>query len=111
MRNRPGLGEFEQLVLLAILNLGTAAHANQIRERIGELAKRPVSRGALYATLDRLETKGFLSYALEEGGPARGGIPRRRFVVTASGVGALRQSLAAVRALASGLERIVGHAG
>jgi DNA-binding PadR family transcriptional regulator len=102
------LGEFEQLVLLAVLRLGQAAHAAGIRERIEGAARRGVSRGALYATLERLESKGFLAWEEGEVAPNRGGVPRRRFSVTPHGLAALRRSWAASRTLARGLERLLG---
>ena len=55
------LGDFEQLVLLAALQLGDRAIAADLKARIEEAAERGVSRGALYATLDRLEDKGLLA--------------------------------------------------
>ena len=110
MRDGAGLGEFEQLVLLAILNLKTAARAAEVRARIEAVADRSVSRGALYATFDRLKAKGFLEWEVEESVPSRGGILRRRFVVTKSGLAALRRSWLAVRTLARGLERVLGGA-
>jgi DNA-binding PadR family transcriptional regulator len=110
VRDGGELGEFEQLVLLAILNLKTMARAAEIRARIETAADRRVSRGALYATLDRLQDKGFLAWEVEEATPSRGGIPRRRFVVTKAGLAALRRSWSAVRTLARGLERLLGQA-
>ena len=101
------LGEFEQLVLLAVLRLKGEAHAARVRSTIEEGARRRVTRGALYATLDRLSTKGFLDWEVEESTPARGGIPRRRFRVTKDGLGALRQSYNAVRTLSRGLEGLL----
>lgn len=101
------LGEFEQLVLLAVLQLGAQAHATPVREAIEEGARRRVTRGALYATLDRLTTKGFLDWEVEESTPTRGGIPRRRFRVTKEGLVALRHSYHAVRTLSRGLERVL----
>lgn len=101
------LGEFEQLVLLAVLQLGAEAHATRVREAIEEGARRRVTRGALYATLDRLSTKGFVDWQVEESTPERGGIPRRRFRVTKEGLGALRHSYNAVRTLSRGLERVL----
>jgi PadR family transcriptional regulator, regulatory protein PadR len=101
------LGEFEQLVLLAVLQLGAQAHAATVRETIEEGASRRVTRGALYATLDRLTSKGFLDWEVEESTPARGGIPRRRFRVTEPGLAALRQSYNAVRTLSRGLESVL----
>ena len=108
--DRPGLGEFEQLVLLAVLNLGPDAHAASIRARIESAARRTVTRGALYATLERLETKGYLADDVEDGPPERGGIPRRRFTVTARGLGAVRRTFGALRTLTRGLDRLLGHA-
>lgn len=108
MRDILGLGEFEQLVLLAVLKLEPAARAAEIRSTIEEVTARRVSRGALYTTLDRLEAKGFLEWVVEEFVPARGGIPRRRFAVTAAGLAALRRSWRAVRTLARGRERLLG---
>jgi PadR family transcriptional regulator, regulatory protein PadR len=104
------LGEFEHLVLLAVLQLGREAHAARVRERIELGAERKVTRGALYATLDRLTSKDFLEWEVEESTSARGGIPRRRFQVTESGLEALRRSHAAVRTLSRGLESVLGGA-
>lgn len=101
------LGEFEQLVLLAVLQLDSDAHAATVRQTIEDGARRRVTRGALYATLDRLTTKGFLDWEVEESTPERGGIPRRRFRVTKSGVAALRRSYNALRTLSRGLERVL----
>lgn len=101
------LGEFEQLVLLAVLRLEAEAYASRVRQTIEEGARRRVTRGALYATLDRLTTKGFLDWEVEESTPARGGIPRRRFRVTKNGVAALRRSYNALRTLSRGLEGVL----
>ena len=89
MSDGAGLGEFEQLVLLAILNLGPAAHAIEIRARIESAALRRVSRGALYATLDRLKEKGFISYRVAEGGEEREGRPKRYYSIENAGRQAL----------------------
>lgn len=99
------LGEFEQLVLLAVLQLGTDARALDIRQELEEQANRATSRGALYATLERLCSKRFLEWEVEESTPQRGGLPRRRFIVTQSGLEALRASRQAVTNLSRGLER------
>ncbi len=110
MREPGGLGEFEQLVLLAVLRLGDEALAAAIRTELEATAERRVSRGALYATLERLEGKGYLRWQAEASVPARGGVPRRRFLVTPAGLQAVRRTRAAVRALAQGLERMIGKA-
>jgi PadR family transcriptional regulator PadR len=103
------LGEFEQLILLAILQLGPEAHAARVREKIEREADRKVTRGALYVTLDRLTAKQLVEWEVEESTSARGGIPRRRFLVTQPGVEALRRSRAVVRTLSRGLEQILGE--
>ena len=104
------LGEFEHLVLLAILQLGRDAHAARVREHIEAEAARKVTRGALYATLERLTAKDLLTWETEDGMPARGGIPRRRFLLTDEGLEAVRRSHAAVTALSRGLEGLLGEA-
>lgn len=103
-------GEFEQLVLLGILQLGSEAYAARLRERIQADADRKVTRGALYATLDRLTTKGLVEWEVEDATPERGGIPRRRFRVTPDGVAAVRRAYSAVRTLADGLEDVLSEA-
>jgi DNA-binding PadR family transcriptional regulator len=97
------LGDFEQLVLLAVLQLGPDARAAELRTRIETAAERSVSRGALYATLDRLETKGMLGWEVEETTPERCGIPSRRFRVTEDGLVAVRRSQRALARLSEGL--------
>jgi PadR family transcriptional regulator PadR len=100
----PYLGEFEQLVLLAVLRLGDGAYAVPIRHTIEEAAARPVSRGALYTTLERLEAKGLLSSRMGEPTAERGGRARRYHSVTPAGIRALRAAREAVSRLAAGLD-------
>lgn len=101
------VGEFEQLVMLTVLRLGDSAYALPMRTAIGELAGRSISRGALYRTLDRLESKGFVEWEVEDNVPTRGGHPRRRFTVTPAGVRALRASRETLLRLWSGLESVL----
>jgi DNA-binding PadR family transcriptional regulator len=87
------LGEFELLVLLAILRHGDAPYANRIREDLEARAERNVTRGALYRTLDRLTEKGLVAWELVPSEtPERGGHPMRRLSVTAPGLEAVRHS-------------------
>lgn len=87
------LGEFEMLVLLAILRQKGEAYANRIREDIEGNADRSVTRGALYRTIDRLTEKGLVAWELEASEtPERGGHPMRRLSVTDAGVEAVRHS-------------------
>lgn len=102
------LGEFEQMVLLAIMRLEDEAYAVSVLTELDQRVGRKVSRGTLYKTLERLERKGLLEWEAEEGPPERGGHPRRRFLLTARGVAALRDSKAAFLKLWEGLEPIVG---
>jgi PadR family transcriptional regulator PadR len=78
------LGEFEQVVLLAVARLGGDAHGMRLRALIGERAGRDVTIGAMYATLDRLVAKGYLRARDDVEGR-----PRRFFTLTADGVTAL----------------------
>ncbi len=84
------LGEFEELVLLALIRLGDDAYGVTIRREIEERAMRPTSIGAVYATLDRLEEKGMVSSRIGEATPQRGGRPKRYFKIEASGEMALQ---------------------
>lgn len=103
----PGhIGEFEQMVLLAILQSSDEAYAPTIRTVLQERAGRSVSRGALYRTFDRMAAKGLLEWEIEDSNPIpeRGGAPMRRFQVTAEGRRALRLSREALLSLWDGIE-------
>ncbi len=102
------LGEFEQLVLLTLLRLGDEAYALPALKKLSRIAGRPVSRGALYRTLDRLSDKDYVSWVVEEKVAGRGGHPRRRFTVTPTGVAALRASRDALLDLWAGVEEVLG---
>jgi len=110
MGQRDNLGEFEQLVLLAILRLGGDAYGMRIRREIEERAKRATSIGALYLTLERLEQKGFIESDLGEATSERGGRAKRFFTVNPSGRERLRKSLGAVSRMAKGHFTIPGVA-
>jgi len=104
------LGDFEQLVVLALLRLGRTAYGMTVRRELEEVADRRVSLGAIYATLDRLEDKGLVTSILGGTGASRRGRAKRFFKVNASGVRALRSSLASsdrMRDGVSGLDRPV----
>ncbi len=106
------LGEFEQMVLLAILQQEKKkAFALEVRREIERSAGRSVSRGAFYTTLERLERKELVAWS--EGvpdDPHRSG-PLRRFTVTPRGVEALRESRRALDALSRGLGQVFGEVG
>jgi DNA-binding PadR family transcriptional regulator len=111
MTRQASLGEFEQLVLLAILRLADAAYATRVSAELEAKAGRRLSRGALYSSLDRLESKGFLTWSLEAASAARGGQPARRFQVTERGLQALREQHAALMRLTAGLEDVLQGGG
>jgi DNA-binding PadR family transcriptional regulator len=98
------LGEFEQVVLLAILRVKDDAYAIPIREEIEARTGRTVARGALYTALERLETKRCLRSRMGEPLAERGGRSRRYFSVTPGGLSALRASRAALLSLWKGIE-------
>ena len=98
------LGEFEQVVLLAILRLDDAAYAVAIRDEIASVTGRTVSRGSIYITLDRLETKGYLRSWLGEPTAERGGRAKRYYAVRPRGVEAVKAGRRALVALWRGLE-------
>jgi DNA-binding PadR family transcriptional regulator len=104
MSSIANLGEFEQMVLLAILRLKDGAYGVSIREELLACARRPVSPGALYTTLDRIEKKGLVQ--AREGEPTleRGGRAKRFYTVTKQGLSQLVESQKAFHRLLSGLE-------
>jgi PadR family transcriptional regulator PadR len=102
------LGEFEQLILLAILRLGDNAYGVTIRAELMERARRHVAPGALYTALERLETKGLLTSRMGDPTPQRGGRAKRYVTVTASGIEALRRALQAYERLLDGLDVLRG---
>lgn len=86
------LGEFEQLVLLAILHLDGEIYGVPIVDEIEERTGRPVSRSAVYVTIRRLEKKGLVHSWMSEPVAERGGKPRRLVRMEAAGLDALRES-------------------
>ena len=111
MPAKPYLGEFEQLVLLAILQLRENSYAPNISRVLEEKAGRGVSRGALYATLDRLERKRFLEWKIEAATSRRRGNRRRLFTVTPRGVEAAAVSREALLKLWKGLGNMLTRPG
>ena len=85
----PYLGEFEQIVLLAVVRLAEDAYGVPIRREIEKRAGRKVTVGSLYSTLDRLEAKGYLSSWFADPTAERGGRSRRYFRVERPGIEAL----------------------
>jgi PadR family transcriptional regulator len=100
------LGEFEQVVLLAVLRLGEGAYAVPVQDEIRRCTGRDVSRGSIYITLDRLETKGYLRSRLADPTPERGGRAKRYYSLRPKALEALKENRRALVALWRGLE---GH--
>ena len=108
-RDLSPLGEFELLVLLAVLRGDGDAYGATILKDLEGRTGRSVSRGALYVTLDRLEAKGYVSSRTGDPAPARGGRPRRYYTVRPTGLALLRQSLDALRQMSEGLALKLRH--
>ena len=97
------MGEFEQLVLFAVLRLDNRAYGMEVREEIERRTKRTVSYGAVYTALGRLEGKGMVSHTMGEATPERGGRAKKYFQVTPEGRAALRASQAALLTMSEGV--------
>jgi PadR family transcriptional regulator PadR len=104
MTKTPALGEFEQIVLLAILRLNNDAYGVTIRNEIEKCTGREPAPGALYTTLDRLEEKGLVRSKMGDPTPERGGRSKRYFTVSATGTRALTHALRGYKRLLEGLE-------
>jgi PadR family transcriptional regulator, regulatory protein PadR len=98
------LGEFEQLVLLALARQGTDAYGVSVCQDITDRTGRDVSLGAVYKTLERLEDKGLIQSRVGAPTAERGGRRKKHYKLMAAGQRALRQSLAALRNMTAGLE-------
>jgi DNA-binding PadR family transcriptional regulator len=102
------LGEFEQLILLAVLRLRSDAYGVTIRAELADRTGRHVAPGALYTALDRLETKGLIASRMSDPTPQRGGRAKRHVTVTAAGMEALTRALRAHERLLEGLNLLRG---
>jgi PadR family transcriptional regulator PadR len=106
MTRRDYLGEFEHIVVLALLRLGDRAYGVTVRQEIEVRTGREVSIGAVYATLDRLEGKGYVKSRTGEPTPERGGRSKRFFRVTAKGVAAVNHTHRSLQSMMQGLDFI-----
>ena len=97
------IGQFEQAVLIALVRLGKDAYGRAILNEVQRRLARDVSAGAVYATLERLETKALVSSTLAPGTAIRGGRARRYFVPTGAGVRALNDAKSASNVMWRGL--------
>ena len=100
------LGSLEELVLLALLRLRDNAYGVTIRRELAERTGKDISIGAVYTTLERLESKGFVSSRVGEATPQRGGRAKRYFRIEASGAEALTASRNSVSRMGEGLSYV-----
>ena len=108
MSKRDYLGEFEQVVLLALMRLGEGAYGVTIRQEIEARTRRDVSLGSIYPTLHRLEEKGLVSSYSGEPTATRGGRSKRHFRLEPHGTAALNRSRDMITALWQGFETDAG---
>jgi DNA-binding PadR family transcriptional regulator len=103
------LGEFEHLLLLALLRLGPGTYGVPIREEIEERAGRAVSFGAVYSTLRRLERRGYLESWTGGAEPVPGGRARKLVRITPAGIEVLQRSRERLARMAEGLQERLGE--
>ena len=103
MPSRDYLVEFEHIMVLALLRLEDRAYGVTVRQEIELRTHREVSIGAVYATLDRLEAKGYVKSRRGDPTPERGGRSKRFFRVTAKGVAAVNRTQRALQSMTEGL--------
>jgi PadR family transcriptional regulator PadR len=96
-------GTFEQAVLAAVVHLRGEGYGRSIMREVQERLERSIAASAVYATLDRLEAKGFVRSRAGAPTALRGGRPKRHFAITAAGVHALNASRAATEQIWRGL--------
>src|SRR5271169_2441993 len=103
---RDYLGEFAHIIVLALLRLDDRAYGVTVRQEIQLRTQREVSIGAVYATLDRLEAKGYVKSRRGEPTAERGGRSKRFFRVTAKGVAAVNRAQRALHSMTEDLDVI-----
>jgi DNA-binding PadR family transcriptional regulator len=105
------LGEFEYLLITAAAGLADNAYGAAIREEIEATSGRKCSVGALYTTIDRLETKGLLKTWMGDATPQRGGRAKRMVRVTPNGLKAAKDFYDAVTRVSRGASWVVDRSG
>ncbi|HLJ44676.1 MAG TPA: helix-turn-helix transcriptional regulator [Bryobacteraceae bacterium] len=110
MAKPESVGQFEQLVLTAILTLREKAYGVTIHDKVTDLAQpKAVSLGAVYVTLDRLEDKGLIKSWLTDPTPERGGRAKRCYRLEALGERALQESAVTARRICDVVEEVWGN--
>jgi PadR family transcriptional regulator, regulatory protein PadR len=106
MADRTSLGQFEQLVLAAILDQGDNAYGVTIHRAVEELmSPRRCQMGAVYATLDRMEDKGLVASWMSEPTAQRGGRAKRHYRLSAHGEAALKEAMIIAERLSAAIEK------
>ena len=98
------IGEFEQIVLMALLRLGPDAYGVSVRGEIEARTGRTIAPGALYTALDRLEIRGLVRSRLGDPTPARGGKRKRLYSVQPAGERELARISESLRLMANGMQ-------
>jgi DNA-binding PadR family transcriptional regulator len=97
------IGDFEQLILFALVRLGADAYGASIRTDIETRTGRTISAGALYTALDRMEARGLVASRLGDPTPERGGKRKRLYTVQPAGERALARVYESLRLMAGGI--------
>lgn len=97
------IGEFEQLILLALVRLGEDAYGVSMRKEIEQRTGRVISAGAIYTALERLENRGFVSSRLGDPTPQRRGRPKKYYHLEPAGADALSRSYTAFTEMTKGI--------
>lgn len=100
---RDYLNDFEQLVLLSVLRLGTDAYGGAIRRDLEETANRSVTVASIYVALSRLEQQGLCRSWMSDPTPVRGGKAKKHYALEPAGVRALRQAKSTMERMWSGV--------
>jgi DNA-binding PadR family transcriptional regulator len=98
------LGEFEHIVMAAVLRLDGEAYGTRIIQEIEDATGTRVKSGSLYITLDRLEAKGYVASRVADPEPGRGGRPKRYMTVTPAGLRILKEAREVMLTMWQGLE-------
>ena len=104
------LGEFEQLILFSLLQLGDEAYGVAIRDAIEERTARLVSTGAIYTALGRLEERGLVTSHVGDPTPGQVGRPRKYYELTNAGARALKDAYDTIQAMSGGLVKRLSRA-
>jgi PadR family transcriptional regulator PadR len=102
------LGEFEQIVMLALLRLGADAYGATVCAEIEKRGGRDVSVSAVHTTLERLEQKGLVKSRIGDPTPQRGGKRKRHYEMAPLGMKSLQASYRSIRSMADGIEHLLG---